>query len=76
MLMCSLHHSPSDQVQNGCICKKYCVFARARGPLLIVFLSSFVNILSIRVVEQLVVLLGLSIKGDMPNVYITVFCLG
>ena len=28
MLMSSLHHSPSDQVQNGCIfVKKYCVFA-------------------------------------------------
>ena len=28
MLMCSLHHSTSDQVQNGCIFVKYIVFER------------------------------------------------
>ena len=28
MLMCSLHHSPSDQVQNGCIFVKNIVFER------------------------------------------------
>ena len=29
MLMCSLHHSPSDQVQNGHICVNNIVFERA-----------------------------------------------
>ena len=52
MLMCSLHHSPSDQVQNGRTFVKYIVFEPGLGPIT----QNYINYINFLFQLQLVII--------------------